>query len=338
MLFKIDDSHTNLEPCPFTDFAGEAKLEKDLENLLATHLFDVLFEGTPLMPFHQSRRMQEEADVYALDEAGRVVIFEIKRSTASADAASQLLRYAEGASRWGYADISRKWARYAGTKRPGTVLRVAHQEAFGLDAPLPEEAFNGEQRLLVVGSAADDDLVRAVDYWKRRGLPIDFLPYRLYRLGGQRYLEFFAKPHDLHVNPSERKGVLFDTNRRHDEAALGTMFEKRRISSFGDRKDAVRSLGKGDVVFYSHAGCGLVAAARVTGSRVQEGDDELYWSVEFLTPIPKDLDRLPCMPFYEVSRVTGKSFYWARIQKVPYLSHDEADRLLEALRAAIGEG
>lgn len=337
MLFKIDDSHTSLEPCPFTDFAGEAKLEKDLENLLATHLLDVLFEATPLMPFQQSRRMQEEADVYALDEAGRVFIFEIKRSTASAGAVSQLLRYAEGASRWGYADISRRWERYSGPLRPGVPLRVAHQEAFGLASPLPEDAFNREQRMLVIGSAADDDLVRTVDHWKRLRLPIDFLPYRLYNLGSQRYLEFFAKPYDLHVNPSERKGVLFDTNRRYDEAALKSMFEKRRISSFGDRKDAVRSLRKGDIVFYSHAGCGLVAAGRVVGSRVQSDEDELYWSVEFLTPIPKDLDMMPCMPFHEVSRVTGKSFYWARIQKVPYLTHDEADRLVDALKAALSE-
>jgi hypothetical protein len=38
------------------------------------------------------------------------------------------------------------------------------------------------------------------------------------------------------------------------------------------------------------------------------------------------------MRFSEVSSVTGKSFFFARTIKVPYLTKQEADQLLEALK------
>jgi hypothetical protein len=38
------------------------------------------------------------------------------------------------------------------------------------------------------------------------------------------------------------------------------------------------------------------------------------------------------MPFQKVTEFTGKKFFWARIQKVPYLSVDEANGLLAELQ------
>jgi hypothetical protein len=195
--------------------------------------------------------------------------------------------------------------------------------------------------MLVVGSAADEGLIRAVDFWKRKGLPIDFCPYRIFEIAGQPYFEFFAKPYDTHTNPGEVKGVLFDTNRSYREDALQWMVEKCRIAAYGDRKDAVRSLGKGDIVFYSHRRAGLVAAAKVVGNRVKSGDaegGELYWDVEFLTPTPANFQSPPAVPFQRVKEVTGKNFFWARILKVPYLTAGEADHLLAELLACLGGG
>ena len=335
MLFKLSNDHAKLEAVAFKDFEADSKIEKDLENLLADHLLDVLFEGRPLMPFHQERRMQAEADIYALDEAGDVIIFEIKRSTADAGALAQLFRYTQDAGRWSYADIQRRFTQYPKSDFPEMTLQLAHKCAFDLDAPLAAEQFNRAQHMLVVGSAADVDLVRAVDFWKRKGISIDFLPYRLYAIDNSLYFEFFAKPYDVHVNPSEGKGVLFDTNVTYAPASLQSMIEKRRISAYGDRKDAVRSLNKGDTVFYSHKGYGLVAAARVVGKNVKRDQDELYWDVEFQTPVPTRFDDIKAMPFHQVKAVTGKSFYWARIQKVPYLSQGEADVLLRELVAVL---
>lgn len=79
MLFKLTHDYTKIEPVGFYDFGGDGRLEKQLEDLLAAQLFDTLFEGRPLLPFHQERPRQAEADIYALDARGDVVIFELKR-------------------------------------------------------------------------------------------------------------------------------------------------------------------------------------------------------------------------------------------------------------------
>lgn len=340
MLFRLNDDLSELEPMPFADFARHALREKHLEELLSRHLFGTLFEGTPLLPFHQERNYQPEGDIYALDRKGDVFVFELKRGTAEDAALAQLLRYAQGAGRWSYADLDRKYRAYPRKLTDGVDLAEAHRQAFDLAAPLRPEEFNRDQHMVVVGSAADAELVQAVDYWKGKGLSIDFCPYRVYQIGGQLYFEFFARPYDAHANPGDAKGVLFDTCRTHFPDALRHMVERRRVSAFGDRKDAVYSLGKGDTVFYSHVGVGLVAAAKVVGSQVKSDTyracEERYWDVQFFEPVPAEFSSVKrSMPFQKVTEFTGKKFFWARIQKVPYLSADEAGRLLAEVQKCL---
>jgi len=343
MLFRLSDDLTELEPMPFSDFARHARREKHLEELLSRHLFDTLFEGTPLLPFHQERSYQPEGDIYALDRRGELFVFELKRGTAEDGALAQLLRYAQVAGQWAYADLDRKYRAYPKRLLDGVSLAEAHRQAFDFAAPLKPEEFNRDQHMVVVGSAADGELARAADYWRGKGLSIDICPYRVFEIGKQLYFEFFAKPYDAHTNPGEAKGVLFDTCRTHFPDALQHMIEKRRVSAFGDRKDAVHSLGKGDIVFYSHSGVGLVAAAKVVGSHVKSdtyrGCEELYRDVQFVEPVPARFKPVPrAMAFQKVTEFTGKTFFWARIQKVPYLSADEARRLVAELQKHLAGG
>lgn len=342
MLFRLTEDFASLSPVEFLDFGSDDKLEKDLENLIADHLFGTLYDGMPLLPFHQERPRQSEADIYAIDKNGDIVIFELKRGVAGPRALEQLLRYAEQAGRWSYLDIERKYQNYPRKEIENMELQEAHKYAFHLEMAVSKSRFNGSQHMVVVGSAADRDLIQSVDFWRQKGLSIDFLPYRLYRLGEELLFEFFAKPYDVHINPATTKGVLFDTNRSYDKdpervASLAAMIDKRRISAYGSRKDAVRSLSKGDIVFYSHKGVGVVAAALIVGTQVKkDGDDELYWDVKFLTATPEDLAKPLALSFQQVTEVTGKSFFWARIQKVPYLTKVESDNLLDAVTKAVG--
>jgi len=342
MLFKLANDLSELLPLAFSDFTRFQKREKHLEELLSGHLFDVLFEGAPLLAFHQERSYQPEGDIYSLNCAGELVIFELKVATASDDALDQLFRYAQRAGQWQYPEIDRKFRAYPKQTYGNCDIAKAHQDAFGLTEPLKPEDFNRTQHLVVVGSAADAGLVRAVEFWKRKNLPIDFCPYRIFEINGEPYFEFFAKPYDAHTNPGQMKGVLFDTCRTYYPNGLKWMIEKRRVSAFGDRKDAVNSLSKGDVVFYSHVGVGLVAAARITGNRVKSdsatGTDELYWEVQFLSPVPTQFDPVPrSMSFARVKEVTGKNFFWARIQKVPYLTAEEAENLSTELSKCLAD-
>jgi hypothetical protein len=340
MLYRLSKDLCELSPLPFSDFTRYQKQEKHLEELLSKHLFDTLFEGTPLLPFHQERSYQPEGDIYALNASGDIVIFELKVSTAGDTALDQLLRYVQVAGQWRHGEIDHKFRAYPKQIYGDVDVAEAHRDAFGLTEQLMPEDFNRSQHMVVVGSAADVDLVRAVDYWKGKGLSIDFCPYRIFEIHSEPYFEFFAKPYDDHTNPGQTKGVLFDTNRKYYPQALQLMIEKRRIAAYGDRADAVDSLAKNDIVFYSHKWVGLIAAAKIIGSKIKTdntvGEEERYWDVEFLTPPPTQFDSFPnAMSFQKVKEVTGKNFFWARIQKVPYLTKSEAEHLLEELRKCL---
>ena len=115
MLYKLSDTGQGLgtlEPISFLEVASLQRSEKDLETLLADHLLDVLFEDAPLMPIFQERQLQAEADVYALNKAGDLVIFELKRGLAHEDAVLQAIRYAQYAGQWRYSELQRRYDDY----------------------------------------------------------------------------------------------------------------------------------------------------------------------------------------------------------------------------------
>lgn len=337
MLYKLTKSEnvfTNLEPLPFLDFSELGKLEKDLEIMMAEHLFDVLFEGAALLPIFQERARQAEADIYALNRDGDLVIFELKRGFAGADSMHQALRYGQDAGQWAFNKLEEKYKTYCKTKP--TSLADAHREAFNLERPLLPSEFNRRQHFVIVGNAANDALICAVDYWKRQGLSVDFLPYRVYQFDENHYFEFFALPYDRHQNPTAIKGVLFDTNRSYDEDSIWEMMEKSRVAAYGDIKHVVEYLNPKDIVFFSHKFTGIVAAAEVVGPVKDDGADEKYRDVKFLTAVPnRNQGILKYMQFSQVSQVTGKSFFWARTIKVPYLSREEANQLLVELKKTL---
>lgn len=302
--------------------------------MIASNLLDVLFEGSRLMPIFQERQYQGEADIYALNEKGELIIFELKRSTAGGDAVQQALRYAQDAGQWSFSTLQGKYRQYTNSN---DCLLQAHKDAFELEKALDVKGINLKQHILIIGSAADDNLINAVGYWSAQGLSIQFLPYRVYEIGADKYFEFFALPYDRHRNPGDIKGVLFDTNRSWDENAIWHMMENNRVAAFGDAKRFIEHVHPGDIVFFSHRWEGVVAAARVKPGGIKVADEgaEYYRDVEFITPIPKKDQTLKAMRFAKVSEVTGKNFFWARTIKVPYLSKNEAENLIKELMVTL---
>src|SRR5438270_3823902 len=117
MLYKlngINGRFDKIEPLPFKDFSSFGQREKDLEDLIAQSILDVLFEDASLMPIFQERQYQAEADVYALNKKGELTIFELKRGVAGEGAVHQALRYAQDAGQWSYAQLQAKFHQYSG--------------------------------------------------------------------------------------------------------------------------------------------------------------------------------------------------------------------------------
>lgn len=114
---------------------------------------------------------------------------------------------------------------------------------------------------------------------------------------------------------------------------FGTCLKIIVVAAFGDAQKFVEYLYPGDIVFLSHKWSGIVAAGRVKKGSIKKPDsDTLYRELEFLTPTPTQADSVKAMPFKKVTEITGKSFFWARTIKVPYLTKEEAENLVVELK------
>ncbi len=335
MLYKLNhkkDEKLNIEPIAFFDFEDLKKLEKDLENLLADNLLEKLFEDNALMPIHQEKSFENKADIYALNSKGDLVIFELKRGLVGSDAMLQILRYTQDAGLWDYDKLNQLFSKYSHEKE----LSIEHKNAFELNRELTPIEFNRNQHLFVIGNAANNDLINSLEYWQKKGINVEFIPYRVYKIKDELYFEFYSKPNDIHFNPKVIKGLLFDTNRTYDENSVWEMIENNKISAYGDVKYFADYLSPNDIVFLSHRYVGIIGAAKVKSKSKANGNYERFVEVEFLTKKPiKEQGIKKSLSFSEVREILGKNFYWARTIKVPYLSKEESDLLLQHLKERI---
>lgn len=332
MLYKYNEKNNSIEMMPAIDLNDLGKYEKDLENLLAKNLSDLYSEDEQLMTIFQERKGQEEPDLCALDKYGNLIIFELKRGIVLGDTTIQVMRYSQTWGQKNYYELNDTFQRYTNTSDE---LKDAHKEAFGLDSALTIDKFNSSQKLVVIGSSADVKLMNAVSYWKTNGINIDFIPYRFYKINNETYFEFFAKPYDHHIDVQSSKGIIFDTNRTYNDKALWDMFSKpkTKVSAYGKVKTCVRSFKKGDYVLYYHRGVGIVGVGKIKTGKVKEikSNDEMYLDVEMLTPVPEEESKLQFISTSELEELLGKSFFWARTDKRPFLSKDESEKLAEIL-------
>lgn len=335
MLFQYKSDE--LKAMPYYDYADLKGKEKDLENLLANNLSDLYIEDGQLMPIFQERQWQEEPDLLALDKDGNLIIFELKRGIVQGDTTIQVMRYAQSYGQKGYDELNRIYIEYVMKNTPGVsvhTLKEDHAEAFELESPLKEESFNLKQKLVIVGSSSDISLIQAVDYWKSKKLDIDFLPYRFYKIGGEIYFDFFAKPYDYHINSRDKKGILFDTNYSCNKDSVWDMFENSKISAYGKASRFIYSFNKGDYVLYFHKGWGVIGAGVIKTSTVWEDKDkdELYHTVDLLTPTIKNESDICNISSAELCQMLDKNFYFANTTKRPYLTVKESELVIEELK------
>lgn len=327
MLYKYNKDV--IEALPYLDYTHLKGIEKDLENLIVKHLDELYTMNGQLMPIFQERKWQEEPDILALDKEGNLIIFELKRGTVSEETVNQILKYSQKFGRKIYHELNKMYKTFSNDKLD---LIDAHKEAFQLPQSIREDEFNREQKLIVVGSSSDNSLMNAVEYWKSKGLNIDFLPYRFYEIENEIYFEFFAKPYDYHINPREKKGILFDTNRSYDENSIWDMFQNSKVSAYGEASRFVRSFNKGDYVLYYHVGWGVIGAGIIADGTVHAMPiEEEYRKVNLLTPQIKEKSEIRYVSPSELVVLLGKNFYFASTIKKPFLTVDESKKVIELL-------
>ena len=200
-----------LHPLEYYSCADIGDKEKDLEELIVAYMSELYTAGGLLMPIFQERQYQEEPDIMALDQYGNLVLFELKRGKVGGDTALQLMRYAQKFGRYGYVELDHLYRQYS---KSDTALSEAHQSVFALTDSLSDVEFNQHQKLVIVGSTSDDTMIGAVNYWRAAGLDIDFLTYRIYKIGEEEYFEFLqSRMMPLSIQRTRKVFCLIPINR-----------------------------------------------------------------------------------------------------------------------------
>lgn len=258
--------------------------EKHIEEFLASHLVELIPEEQ-LMLMAQERQFQEEADILALDRSGVLFIFELKRWQSSSENLLQVMRYGQKFGRYTYQQLE---ALVRASQKLDGTLRDRHQAYFGLDVPLDEDQFNQDQRFVVVTNGVDQDTLEAIQYWARKGVKIDSLTYKLYRVGGVPHIQFDTYNPELDLVLEANPGIfVVNTNATYmDHAWLEMLGDGKRgkAAAYYDRKNAVQRIGKGSTVFLYHTGVGVIACGKATGN-VQVTSHQGNAGEEYFVPL-----------------------------------------------------
>jgi hypothetical protein len=118
--------------------------ERGLQDILFRSL-DRLLPDEELLLISQSRNWQEEPDLLALDERGRLFIFEIKVWESRSENLLQALRYGQIFGTYDYEALNQIFRLFDET---GRSLAEAHRAAF--DATLSPIEFNREQVFVIL--------------------------------------------------------------------------------------------------------------------------------------------------------------------------------------------
>ena len=174
MLLRIQISSRSahrVESRKLSDFGFS---ERDFQAVLFENL-ERLLPDEELLLVAQSRNWQEEPDLLALDEEGRLFIFELKIWEARSENILQALRYGQIFGQYSYDDLNNL---FAGHEQSGRSLVEAHRHIFGVE--LSTEQFNLEQVFVVVTNGLDFKTREAIQYWRSRGLDVRPWVYRTY--------------------------------------------------------------------------------------------------------------------------------------------------------------
>ena len=195
------------------------------------------------------------------------------------------------------------------------------------------------------GRGAVEQIMRYAERFGRRDYAQLNSMYRAYINDSSAELkkahaDAFELSADFHMNPSDRKGIMFDTNLSWSSDNEKCMLERGHIEAYGDVKWAVDSFAKGDYVLFYSKGRGVIAIGEITSRKAkelkdaQDADDGRYHEVKMIVPqnvSGSDGYNQSLYP-YEIKNLLDQGFYFARTDKRPYLSEEQVKILIEALQ------
>jgi hypothetical protein len=310
MLYKLNNqSKNNITPVQNTDFDQIGWTEKDLEGLISSNIKTILPDNQ-LMVIFQERQYQEEADIIAIDKNGILYIFELKRWESHRENILQVLRYGQKFGRYNYYDLEEMYRTYSGDNAANLVEKHFEHFKSRIENKLDMSNFNQRQYFIVITNGVDKDTIEAIQYWKKQGIQIDYLPYKLYTIDKDTYFEFrtFNPENDI-LYEGKRSIYFLNTNISWSETAYKEMLSENKAAAYGDRRYSIERIKSGDIILLYHTGCGIVAIGKAKGNIIKnEACEEYYIKVDYDWKIDPDNEKEKAIHAWEINQKLGSSY------------------------------
>ena len=266
MLYYLDhEDNDNLRMVKRSNLNRVGWKEKDLETLLVKN-FDRILDEESLMPIFTERSFQEEPDIMALDQTGKLYIFELKRWGSDEGNLLQVLRYGQIYGQKNYKELNELFSKF---KPEANSLIEEHRDYFNLTSEqlIKEDQFNHAQHFLIVTDGTDFKTRQAINYWKKTGVTIDSLVYRVFETDSKEQLiEFDTYSPFQDVIEYEQSNFILNTNYKNNQTSHEKMMDEGKAAAyFHPWKNKINRIQKGDKVFLYQSGKGIVAMGIGTG-------------------------------------------------------------------------
>jgi len=307
MLLRIDPATRAAIRLPGEHLKPFGLDERGLQDIFFRSL-DRLLPDEELLLISQSRHWQEEPDLMALDEGGRLYIFELKAWESRSENLLQALRYGQIFGSYDYTALDQLFRKFDKT---GRSLSQAHRATFG--TTLKEENFNQEQVFVVITNGLDFHTRQAVRYWRSRRLDVRPWVYRLYR-GEKDSLLLEMARFAVEDNPYEDVSTGFfilNTNYSNDPNDHEDMLKEQKAAAyFSPWKFKIQQLSKGDTVFLYQSRVGIVAFGQASGKveKAPYHGDPRHKDEEYFTRLGRFQLVEPPVPAAEIKEVTGTNY------------------------------
>ena len=278
-IFRLTRNEEGLKSQPYLiSSASELSiLERHLENLMSQNN-SLLFGNERLLVIGQAVPGQSMADILALDADRNLIVVEIKRDWSDRSTVGQLLEYAAKMANSKYEDLEKRAHKYW---RDGSQSLLDKFQNFFDDKTATQENIPNGLRTYIVAPGSDENLQNIVNWLKEYEVPIDFVPFTLYKGSNHEdiLLEIATLPDHQPDNGTaswyEWQGDwFFNTNETYAPGAYKKMFEQGVIAIYGYESGPANLMGsqKGQRVFAYVNQKGILAVGYIVDGEVVEGE------------------------------------------------------------------
>lgn len=324
MLFEYIKEKRTFEPLTgmaISDSHGGS--EKDLEDYLKSVIGDLIFPQ--YLVFGNERSFQGEADLFAVNGRGDLVLFELKvHGHYDRGKIYQAMSYAQIFSTWRYESMNGHFKKCFPNASGNLLDEFEDHFGYRID---PAD-FNRHQRIIIISHSSAPDTMAVSSYWKSKGIDLEEYFYRFYDSDGRTLFEL---SNELFFNQNSGH-CWINTCSKHIPYAVYDMVSNRKAAIYEERKGAIGGwMNRGNIFLYQN-GYGIVAAGIGTATIKDEYNQfldanersiRLSGFVSGVDPVAKKIE---CsIPPWRIKALLGRDFYFPN--SIVTLGKDEAEKL-----------